>query len=191
MSKTSERLSRIEEHLWPKGFRRDAWMMVDAARDRRIYGLVLECFHSRNTCLFSGTLAPEIQVVAPYLVRLDYDDQKTRRFIDAAWGNAWGVFLKCDTRLEALRRHLHSCLLARDERGKRFLFRYYDPRILKVYLPTCTAGELRAIFGPIETFSMEDGSADVIVDYSISEGRLVQTEHCLGPGTRVQTAQGA
>ncbi|MBC7925575.1 MAG: DUF4123 domain-containing protein, partial [Bryobacteraceae bacterium] len=127
---TNESLTRIENLLWPHGFRRDVWMIVDAARDASIFGMLLDCFYSQHWCLFSGSLSPELTVVAPYLIQLDYDDQKTRRFIRRAWGNSWGVFLKCDTRLDTLRRHLRRFLVVRDPQGSQLMFRYYDPRVL-------------------------------------------------------------
>jgi Domain of unknown function (DUF4123) len=172
---SDEVLSRIEEYLWPKGYSRDAWMMVDAARDRRIFGLLLECFYSDHSCLFAGPIASDLQVVAPYLVQLSYDDKKTRKFISMAWNNSWGVFVKCDARLEVLRRHLRSFLLVRDESGNNLMFRYYDPRILRIYLPTCRVGELETVFGPIERFLMEDETADTLLDFSVDRKQLVTT----------------
>jgi hypothetical protein len=165
----------LEQRLWPKGFTRDAWMIVDAARDRRIYGMLLSCFYSQHNCLFSGDLSPELEVVAPYLVQLEYDDQKTRQFICEAWGNSWGVFVKCDTRVDTLRRHLRRFLTVRDEAGNRLLFRYYDPRILRVYLPTCTAAELQEVYGPIDHFLMEDETPSTLLDFVVDKKRLVAT----------------
>jgi hypothetical protein len=179
---TTEFLGRIEQHLWPKGFGRDAWMIVDAARDQRIFGLLLECFYSRHTCLYSGSIAPELQVVAPYLVQLDYDDQKTRHFIRYGWGNSWGVFLKCDTQLETLRRHLRTFLLVRDETGNRLMFRYYDPRVLKVYLPTCTVDELNAVFGPIDRFLVEE-APETLLEFCFDRKQLAATRLSLSEGT--------
>jgi hypothetical protein len=53
----------------------------------------------------------------------------------------------------------------RDERGNRLVFRYYDPRVLRVYLPTCTASELRRVFGPIECFWMESGDPEELFKF--------------------------
>ena len=170
---SAEVLSRIEEYLWPKGYSRDAWMIVDAARNRRIFELLLECFYSQHSCLFAGPIAPELQVAAPYLVQLSYDDKKTRKFLQIAWGNSWGVFVKSDTKLEVLRRHLRTFLLVRDEDGNQLMFRYYDPRILRVYLPTCRVGELEMVFGPIERFLMEDEVPDTLLDFSFDKRQLV------------------
>jgi hypothetical protein len=42
-----------------------------------------------------------------------------------------------------------------DEEGSSLYFRYYDPRVLRAYLPTCNAEELGNVFGPIEFFMSE------------------------------------
>jgi hypothetical protein len=154
-------------------------MIVDAARDRRIYGLILEYFYSQHSCLFAGTLAPNLQVVAPYLIQLEYDDPKTRRFIMQAWGNSWGVFLRSGTRQQALRRHLRTILVARDESNKRFMFRYYDPRILRVYLPTCTGEELRTVFGPIDSFLVEESKSTTLSKFTWDNKQLDATKFSL------------
>ena len=176
---SAEVLSRIEEYLWPKGYSRDAWMLVDAARDRRIFELLLECFYSQHSCLFAGPIAAELQVAAPYLVQLSHDDKKTRKFLQMAWGNSWGVFVKCNQRLEILRKHLRTFLLVRDEEGNQLMFRYYDPRILRIYLPTCRVGELETVFGPIERFLMEDEASEGLLEFSFDRKQLVMTRHSL------------
>jgi hypothetical protein len=175
----AEMLRQIEQHLWPDGYSRSIWMIVDAARDRRIFGLILECFYLNHSCLFAGRIAPELQIAAPYLVRLTYDDAKTRMFLKQAWGNSWGVFVKCDGRIEALRRHLRTFLLVRDERDNRFMFRYFDPRILRVYLPTCRKDELRTVYGPIERFVMEDGNPETLLEFNFDGAYLDVEKHPL------------
>jgi hypothetical protein len=173
---------QLEECLWPRGFARDVWMIVDSARDRRIFGLLLECFYSTHTSLFATPLPPQLEPVSPYLVPLDYDDKKTRKFLTNAWGNHWGVFLRCDTSQERLRRHLRSFVSVRDPGGKRLLFRYYDPRILRTYLPTCTKSELEYIFGPIECFWTESKNPDHLLDFGFEKGKLVQRTSSLAVG---------
>ena len=166
-------LGWLEGCLWPKGARRDAWMIVDAARDPRIYGLLLNDFYSERICLFKGEVAPELQVAAPYLVQLEYDDDKTRHFLSQAWGNHWGIFLKCDTSLKRLRDHLSDLLVVHDESGSQLVFRYYDPRVLRVYLPTCTADELNSVFGPIERFLLEAELPDRLLEFRMVNQQLV------------------
>jgi hypothetical protein len=40
--------------------------------------------------------------------------------------------------------------------GRKAYFRYYDPRILRTYLPNCHPAELRAFFGPVQSFAVPD-----------------------------------
>jgi hypothetical protein len=162
----------LEKHLWPRGYARDVWMILDTARDPRSFGVLLESY-LEYACLYAGYIPKALEAAAPYLVRLEYEDRRTRRLLDQAWGKSWGVFLKCDTRLESLRRHLRGFLTVRDPRGERMLFRYYDPRVLRVYLPTCTGEELRTLFGPIEIFWVEDEDPENIFRNGFDGTRLV------------------
>jgi hypothetical protein len=122
--------------------------------------------HLEYYCLYSGPLTPALEMAAPYLVQLEYDDRDTRHFLRSAWGNHWGVFLKCASHANSLRRHLREFLVVRDPEGNRLVFRYYDPRVLRVFLPTCTPDQLRTFFGPIEALWMEDGKPDLILNFT-------------------------
>ena len=181
-------LSRIEDRLWPDGARRDIWMILDGARDRRIFGMLLDSY-LEHSCLYSGTLAPELELAAPYLVQLDYQDRYTRRLLEQAWGNSWGVFLKCQSSLDKLRRHLRGFLVAHDPRGRRLVFRYYDPRVLRVYLPTCTAEEIQTVYGPIECFWTEGESPQELLEFRRT-GRGIMQERVLLAPARTGTAGG-
>ncbi len=172
---TRDALRQLEQVVWPSQSGRHAWMILDAARDSRIFPMLLEC-HLEYSCLYSGTLPPLLSMAAPYLVRLEYDYRDTRRFIRGAWGNSWGVLLHCDESMKALRRHLRGLLVVRDPAGQQLLFRYYDPRVLRVYLPTCTTSELRTVFGPVQSFWLEDESKEILITLNLLDGRLVNKE---------------
>ena len=175
-------LEQLEQRVWPHGERRDTWMIVDAARDRRIYPLILNC-HLDHSCLYTG--APQtLEMVAPYLVRLDYGYRDTYRFLEPGWGHQWGILLRCDTRLERLRSHLRRLLTVRDPAGKRLLFRYYDPRVLRLYLPSCLAPELREVFGPIECFWCEGESTTDLIEFQFRNSSLAERTLSLASRTR-------
>jgi Domain of unknown function (DUF4123) len=169
----SEDFRLLERILWPKASERDIWMIVDAARDRQVFGTLLEWFYSDHICLFSGQLTPELEVAAPYLVRLDYENANRQRFITRAWGHNWGVILKSDMTRDALTSHLRELLLVQDPSGDPLLFRYYDPRVLRVFLPTCTEDELRAVFGGIECFWIEDQETASVSRFGLDSSKLV------------------
>lgn len=153
----------IEMLFWPDGLNRDMWMIVDGARNPRIYSSLLSSY-LEHSCLYAGDLPPALESAAPYLVQLEFDSRYTRKLIDDAWGNSWGIFLRCNETMDRVRRHLRQFLRVQDGRGRHLLFRYYDPRVLRVYLPTCTGEELRTVYGPIQSFFMEDEDPETALE---------------------------
>ena len=95
------------------------------------------------------------------------------RLLDEGWGQSWGVFLKIGD-ASNLRHHLRKLLKVRDEAGRHLIFRFQDPRVLRVYLPTCHVDELRQFFGPVTAFLAESASADALVEYSFDKRVLRQ-----------------
>ena len=176
---TDQSIARLEEILWPDGPRQNVWMIVDGARTIEVFRMLLQC-HLEYSCLYSGPLTPDMEIAAPYLVQLDHGYRDTHQLVRRAWGNSWGVFLRSDTSLKRLRRHLREFLVVRDTKGQRLVFRYYDPRVLRVYLPTCVTSELRTVFGPIECFWTEAESAEEMLEFRFREREL--EERAFGVG---------
>jgi hypothetical protein len=111
-------------------------------------------------------------MTAPYLVQLDREDRFTRYLIDTGWSRSWATFLRTETGIKQLRRHLRDFLRVRDESGKRLIFRYYDPRVLRVYLPTCWPAELSTFFGPISAFITGGEDPGEILEFRNERGTL-------------------
>jgi hypothetical protein len=142
--------------LWPQGDRLDGpqvHALVDAARDPRLIGLI-DATGLERCCLFAGALSPALRAAAPWLVHLSPGVRFTREFLQLGWGRHWGVLTVAppDVTLQLLRKHLRTLLRVRDEDGRILMFRFYDPRVLATYLPTCTADEARSVFGPVHAF---------------------------------------
>jgi hypothetical protein len=109
-----------------------------------------------HACLFSGDLAPDYRAAAPHLVKLEAEGRFADWAIGNGWGHHWGVFARTPASLRELRKHFRKFLLVRRPGGNVIYFRWYDPRVLRVYLPTCTPEEREIIFGPVERFLLED-----------------------------------
>ncbi len=165
---------KILDALWParQSARMDVFVILDGARDERIYGAV-DGTRLAKDCLYTGDLPWQMQMTAPYLVQLEPGDRFTKYVLDHGWGASWGVFLKTETGIKQLRRHLRQFLRVKDEKGRRLLFRYYDPRVLRIYLPTCLPAEIETFYGPIESFVMEGETAEEILEFRNESGRLV------------------
>ena len=160
-------------------------MILDGARDPSIFPMLLGC-HLNYSCLYSQ-VRPALEIAAPYLVQLEYQDSDTRRILRRAWGKSWGILVKCDLRVDRLRRHLRQFLVVRDQRGGRLVFRYYDPRVLRVYLPACASEDLRSVFGPIQLFWTEgDASADMLEFGLDGSGNLLRRTLSADPSQRSQ-----
>lgn len=169
----------IQSVLFPKGNRPGLWAIVDPARDQRIYW-ALENSFLNYACLYAGQLAPELERVAPHLVELDPDD-KFMALLEQHRGESWGVFLSADIGLAELRRHLRTFLSVRDYSGRKLVFRYYDPRVLSVYLPTCQDNELKTVFGPIRSFWAEETSSGELLQFDFNGNSLQRKRLALGP----------
>jgi hypothetical protein len=132
-----------------------AFVLLDAARDERIYPAVFRS-DCEWTSLYRGDAASTMAEVAPYLVELDRESLFTDWLFAEGWGNAWGIFLQSQATLEVVRNHLRRFVLVQLPDERTVYFRFYDPRVLRAYLPTCTAAELDAFLGPVDAYLLED-----------------------------------
>jgi hypothetical protein len=133
----------------------------------KLYGLLPEF-----ECLFRGELEPDMAEVAPYLVQLDPSSEFTKWVITHGWGQHWGIFAVSAADFRALRNHLRSLLTVYDVAGRPMLFRFYDPRVMRTYMPTCNAGELTAVFGPAAYYIMEGADPWSLLRFGLVSGSL-------------------
>src|ERR1044072_7419492 len=120
-------------------------------------------FEPEYVCLYQGDLEPDMAEVAPYLVRLERDTPFIDWLLEAGWGNHYGIFAVAFSDLKQTRQHFRKFLTVYDSKGKPMLFRYYDPRVLRIYLPTCNAQELEQFFGNLEFLFIEDSDKKMAV----------------------------
>jgi hypothetical protein len=125
-----------------------------------------------RVCLYRGELAPDMAHVAPYLVKLEDESPFADWVLGKGWGEHWGIFAVSGADLAAMRRHFRSFLTVHDPTGKPLLFRYYDPRVLRVFLPTCNADELGKLFGPVTAYVMEDEQPGTALRFQQLDGVL-------------------
>lgn len=98
------------------------------------------------------------------------------------------IFLRAAPGLEPLRRHFHRFLKVRDEQGRSLVFRYYDPRVLRAYAPTCNAGELEYLFGDVHQLYAESEGADALLALSREGGQLTRRTLALADAGRSSPA---
>lgn len=167
-------IEQLTQRLWPRGDDELTYALLDGARDPAVHEWITSS-GAPARCLYIGDLDPALARVAPYLVRLQRTAPPSRALLERAWGDAWGVFVRSTATPEALHRHFRRLLRVRDERGVRMLFRFYDPRVLRTYLPTCRAEELDQMFGPVERFFVEAEEAHIL-EFRNDRGVLARSE---------------
>jgi pSer/pThr/pTyr-binding forkhead associated (FHA) protein len=128
--------------------------ILDAARDRRVLE-ILEESNEAFRSLYEGKQGDELADYAPYLVRLPVGSPLLDTLLREGWGRSWGVYLRCSLPLNEARHHFRHFLMVHDEHGEEFYFRFYDPRVLRGFLPSCREEERAEFFGPVECFLME------------------------------------
>jgi predicted component of type VI protein secretion system len=144
---------RLSQFLWDQP--EPAFALLDAARSLEIVEL-LRNLEPRHRSLFAPDQAEKMASVCPYLVALPQESKLLPILSDLGWGKSWGVFLTSSRPFSEVRRHLQSLLQVEQESFGRLYFRYYDPRVLRVFLPTCTEAEAVEFFGPVTRFVVED-----------------------------------
>ena len=133
------------------------FVVLDAARDPAVLEL-LRRGGQEHQMLYAGRRGEHLAAVAPYLVRLPPGSPLLDALLERGRGASWGVYLTCDLPFAEVRRHLRRFLVAETEDGQALYFRFYDPRVLRPYLPSCTPAELGAFFGPVSSFWVEGAS---------------------------------
>jgi len=165
------------EAIWPSSSSAtgsSVWAILDCARDERIYP-ALRTSQLDYLCLYSGRLHPDVEAAAPHLIELSPTYRFTPKLIEMGWGQSWGVFLRTEDGPN-LRGHLRKFLRVQEDSGRSLIFRYYDPRVLRTFLPTCQPDQLSTFFGPIQNYLVEGKGGTSLIDYQFDGFRLAQRQ---------------
>ncbi|SDX60982.1 protein of unknown function [Litoreibacter albidus] len=126
---------------------RRCFVVIDAATRKNLRGgfdidaLEMICDVS---CLYNGAAAEDMREIAPYLVDITPFGQDgalipapLRDLFTKQWDGGACLFIRADTSMEALRRHLRHFLRIRssDDADKWTFFRFWDPAVARVYFP--------------------------------------------------------
>jgi hypothetical protein len=133
-------------------------------------------------CLFRGELERDMAEVAPYLVKLQPGSEFTEWVVGTGWGHHWGSFVVSRQGFLRLRNHLRALTLIYGPDGTPLFFRYYDPRVLRIFLPTCSRAQLKQMFGPVEAFLAENDTGDALSIYRLNGGELSSVQRRLPAG---------
>lgn len=137
------------------------YAVLDACDAPETFSKVRELGPDRAFCLYRGEISQETEEDAPYLAICD--ESILRWLVETAWNTPWGIFVVAKTEPRKLLKHLRKFLVVQDPDGEPIYFRYYDPRVLPVFVESCNRDEVSSFYGPAQAYG-----------YSTSEGDSAQ-----------------
>jgi hypothetical protein len=148
--------------------------VLDCARDPALYEHAARLSPDHAECLFAGKLDEEVLRASPFLVELAPSDPLSQQWRTAGWGKAWGILISSRESLPVVRRRLRRFTQARlpDGQGP-MLFRFWDPRVFRDYLPLVAPQEIGGWFTEIDRYIVETEDGAGSLRYGLHEGRLV------------------
>jgi hypothetical protein len=154
------------------------YAVVDAARDKDLAFAARDDFGLEHYTLFEGAAAPHLDHVGPHLVPIDLKSGYLELWSQHL-GRSAGVLLITQEETEPLLAHLRKIFTVTDDENKVYNFRYYDPRVLRAYLPTCTGPEAQEFFGPIRRVIVEAEAPDRMLSFEASSAGAQMDERGL------------
>ena len=131
---------------------------------------------ARRLCI--GNLHPEVKKVSPHLVELHADDPLTRLWQGEGWGQNWGLWIESRTDLHAIHRRMRHFTQAKLPSGEGpVLFRFWDPRVFRVYMPLVEAADLAAWFQDIDGYVAEAEDGKGAVRYRLEGSNLARQDY--------------
>jgi hypothetical protein len=121
----------------------------------------------------AGKGADEVlPVVAPFLFTYPQSQEFADFVLQEGWGDSWGIWVDSYADFESLWKHFRKFLTVMTEDSQQFYFRFYDPRVLRIFLPTCDVYQLKDFFGPVDQYIMEDEDPAQAIIFSLKKGIL-------------------
>jgi hypothetical protein len=163
------------------------YALLDAAVEPDVLKVLYESKEEHQS-LLEGTKNGHLVHFAPHLVRLPQKSPLLETLARKAWGKNWGIYAVCAKSLPEVRAHLRQFLVVKVPGNKELHFRYYDPRILREFLPTCLPEEANQFFGPVKFFVMEDENPEGVLRFSNTGRGVEKKKMALSPEKETQGA---
>ena len=166
-------LEILWKRLWQEAETRFAYVVLDGAQNKSLLDWLQGPDAPQSECLFASDLSPDMAEVAPYLVKLEAGSRFANEFIQDGWNSNWGILLTSSAELPIIWRHLRQHTLVYGPELEPMYFRFYDPRVLRMFLPTCNDTQLRDFFGGIDFFLAEGENLTTADVWSLADGKLI------------------
>lgn len=148
------------------------YVVIDACQAPELISMSRHNLSQQTRMLFKGIAAslPEVETFAPFFIPVDLRSNFLENWSTYAGKNA-GILFASSAEPRIVFRHLRNIFIVKDEAGQEHFFRFYDPRVARAFIPSCTEVEVVEFFGPITTFWIDSEMPHVVERWSHSHGR--------------------
>lgn len=146
------------------------YLIYDTALNSLHTLMILQKYYGISESLFKGTKDEALISVSPWLFLID--DKLNENL-----SHEMEVSVKCSLLFESwgdihmvsthFRKFIYQTI-----NGREYFFRFYDPRVLEKFLPTCDKDQIREFFGPVQHFIVEGKSKEESIQLSPENGLL-------------------
>jgi hypothetical protein len=136
-----------------------------------LYTLIrLQQTYPVNVSLFKGTRDEVLFDVAPHIFLVD-DKIKEKLGNDEDISLKQILIVESDQPLKVLHDHFKEFIYQKVNKRISY-FRFWDPRVLKKFLPSCSDLQLKLFFAPIRRFLLEDEIAGFYLFFERQQNKL-------------------
>jgi Domain of unknown function (DUF4123) len=156
------------------------YAIVDSAKNEEVFKYLLTDNVTYRS-LFEGKMDIKLFGVSGFLIECKKDSKLFNWLTTEAWGTSCSIFFISKAPFDEVFSHFQKFIRVYLEDDDVVYFRYYDPRVLRIYLPTCNSKEISTFFGEIKSFFVESENTEALTEfqrYSTSwSDKLVVSNH--------------
>jgi len=150
------------------------YAVVDASKDPYVIPHTLEAMASNVVCLFKGDARENLGDQTAWIAQIDRQEQLLEWLMEEGWGKRWGFIALSDFPLDRFATHLRKFTKVVDAEGVEHFFRFYDPQVLRQYLPVFDQKQHDLFFRGVRACFIEDSrDPQTILRYRSDDGTLV------------------
>lgn len=132
------------------------YAMVDATREPFLVRPMLEAMSKDVACLFKGLATEAFGDRTAWVAKINEGEWILDWLIEDGWGVRLASYIASPLPLEPLMTHLRRFTKVEGPDGRQHFFRFYDPRVMRQYLPVFDDRQHARWFAGIAACLIED-----------------------------------
>ena len=181
MSDTAQGLKKILDGA-PSGTK--TYALMDCALQSHTTYPAVQNSDCPSRCLYGESWQAGLVDVAPYLIELDPTAKFSNELLTWDWYGNWGYFVQSAASLDDCAQAFMPLTTATLPDRSEAFFRFQDPRVLRDFLQTASADNLKALFAKASRLVVpmaDDGTSNEgAIVYTLEKGALHKTETRFG-----------